>query len=374
MTIAAPRVYIHDASFKRLGRLSHVSSISRSFTLDNKDVAAFTVGYDEPLYRDLRPALGRVIVIESSSFPMPWVGKLVSVKGDRSKRTVACSSKGYASIFDNRVLGPSFTGSGTASSVISQALRDVNLFGQTGVRWGGGGSEGGTGATAALQINAPNQRARVVFDRATRFGGLEWYIDAEPSPGTIDLQLRVPKWRGVDAFNQYTLQDGVNGNVSSWTEDGESAAFAMVVVSSFESATQSVNDRPVARLAMEAATIGAPHGYSIDGSEIPANILTRQERVIVSEELKAAGSASAGAAALLAKEGGVVRRSIRIESTSAPDWPFFAPGNVVRVASEQAFGLDGFDGPARVLAVQPKEEAGKLAAVVQILRERPTSD
>lgn len=362
-----PRVFLHDSSFTRLGRLSNAANVSRSYTIDSRDVATMDVGFDEPLLYELRPALGRVIVIESSSYALPWVGKIVAIKGDQARRTLTVNAKGYSSIFDNRILGPQFTARGAADSIINQALREVNSVSETGVIWAGGSA-----GEAILQLNAPSQKCRVVFDRAARFGGLEWYIDAEPSPDNILLKLLTPKWRGLDRYTEVKIQDGVSGDLLSWKEDAEAAAFALVVVSAFDAATQSVNDRPISRIAEEAQNIDAPHGYAIDGSEIASTILTRNERAIVSEELKAAGSAAAAADAILAREGGVVRRSLSLNVTDVSLWSSIQPGDVVRVASKMAF-LQGWDGPVRVQAVQPDEERGKLKAAVRLLRKKDTT-
>jgi len=359
--IKAPRVYVHAASFTRLGRLSMVSKVNRSYTIDNRDVATFTVSLDDPLIQDMRPSVGRLIVIESSSYTDPWVGKLVSVSGGGKDRMVSCKAKGYASTFDHRLVGPSFTSVGTPTTVISHALREVNLFNDTGVVWGSGGSG------VEFQINAPNQKARVVFDRAAEFGNQEWYLNFDPSPETVDIQMHAPSWRGLNRYNSVRVNDGVSGRVEQWREDGESASFMVTVVGSMLSATQPANDRSNARAILDANKIQAPHGYLIDGSEIAANILTSQERVIVSEELKAAGSASVAAEAILARDGGVSKRTLRVTVTDYSLWPTLRVGDVFHLSSNETF-VTGFDGPVRILAAQPDEVAGALHLAVQLLR------
>lgn len=367
MTVAPPRVYLHDASFTRLGRLSRASSVSRSFTMENRDIASFSLETGDPLILQMRPGLGRLVAIESTSYPVPWVGKITAIKGDEKSKSIKVTCKGYASILDSRYTSPSFTSFGAADAVIHQALREINQINPTAITWGGGGAGG-----QVFQLNAPNQKARSVFDSAARLGGIEWTIDADASPEGIAFELRAPKYRGLDRFSDVHLVNGKNGAVSDWKEDGEEAAFGLLVVGGFDAATQSVNDRPIARLESEAKKIESPHGYALDGAEIAANLLTRLERIYVSEELKAAGSASAAAAAILAREGGVARRSIRGAITDSALWGNATVGDVIRVSSETAF-LEGYDGPARVIAVQPMEEKGRSDLVLQILQPRATS-
>ena len=65
-------------------------------------------------------------------------------------------------------------------------------------------------------------------------------------------------------------------------------------------------------------------------------------------------------------------KAIRLDAFYDPqrpgEWASWRVGNVVRLTAPSAF-VSGFDGPARILAAQPMEEAGLCELVLELLAE-----
>ena len=358
--MTTPTVHLHTWDFSRIGRVVSAGNVERSYTIDNNDQASFVVSYDDGLIAELRPQLGRVVVIESQSYPYPWVGRLTVIKGDQAKRELTCVAHGYERILEHRYLGASFTVDASADAAIGVLMREVNDSGATGIRFAGGD------ARPLVRLSIPHAQARAAIDQIGAYGGIEWHLSYDVTSAGIDVALHAPRWRGLDRVQSARLVDGVTASVLSWTEDGEAAAYALSVVGGVASSETAVNDRPRAKLLAIAGAYDGPHGYAYQGAREATNRLTQIERRIVSQAVKTAGSTEAAAAALLERHAGTSRRVARVEVDETELWPLCRPGDVLHLISGTAF-TTGIDAPVRVVGVQPDERAGMIGLAVEIL-------
>ncbi len=122
-----PRVYLHDGNFRRLGQLVSAANVTRGCfhcVPQPFDTALFSVSIDDPLL-DAIPCddpFGRTVVIESSAYPHPWVGKVTGVVGDEIGGTVALTARGWEAILGERYLHASHVFDGGAGACFREII------------------------------------------------------------------------------------------------------------------------------------------------------------------------------------------------------------------------------------------------------------
>jgi hypothetical protein len=361
-----PRVYLHDATLKRIAQLGTASSVNRSFELGGPGNADVSVSPNEPFILDCNPQLGRVLVIESDSYPFPWVGKVTIARRDRTAGAVVIQAKGFDGILDQRLLGERIAVASTCDKAFRQVLGEVNGTDSTGIE--PGAIAGGPYIEAVFSRQSGTAALNEIAQRA----GMEWWLEYAVSNSGIGIRANLASWRGFDRFNQVTLADPGTCTYDSWIVDGEAFTFSLTTLGGASSPVASVTERATGSATLSLTSLRGPLGYSVDGIPGQSPALTRADRLIVSDTLRDNGLARDAAEVALARQDGIngVPRQIAVSvPTNAAVWAKLDVGSVVHLSAPDAF-FAGFNGPARIRGVQPMEEDGKADVVLQLLRAR----
>lgn len=356
-----PRVYIHDgATLARIGQLTAVADINRSFTLrEHARAASFTVGMDDPALGLTSVFDANVVVIESSEYPYPYAGRIVEREGNAT--SVAISADGYEAILGERKLPSDFTTPADAGTAFRAILAAINGVNATGISVGR--VEDGLGAPMSL----PDEIGTNALDKLAEVAGMEWWVSAHLDGPTLVLQANLAKYRGADLYSAVVL-DGPGGNyeLESWRENGRANAYAQTVIGGQATAADvfTARDRATAIRDSQQVRSGAliveaqrvlRFDYLIAGETSFIAPTQRRELVTVREELKAIGYVGPLAEQLLTRRrspGQIVLG--RAYPDSANSWQYLRPGNVVHLKHADAF-ITGYDGPAVIVGVQPME-------------------
>lgn len=384
------RVSICDGSLRRIGVLNTATQVNRSYGIDNRDTASVQIALDDVHIGDTNPLDGRVLLIESNHYPVPWVGKVTKRRG--THETVMLEARAFDGIFDHRVLPTAYETTRTAGEEFRRLVQTVNEINATGIEVGRVENH-----VRIAGLAFPDWTARRALDALAEQSGMEWWVEYDVSAGgVITATFRVERERGFDRYragDRVTLVADSNGNAewSQWSEDAEAAAFSLTVVAGQTSVTESFTQRSRAVVVTEQGggfvptigpTVSGPtQTVNPDGSgsatqassyatfgAAPTSPVTRSQRVVVQEELKNQDVTVQSAQALISRR----RFSEKVITCTAVDtdtWASLRVGDFIRLLAPEAF-IDGFDGPARVLGVQPLEEVGLMRLVLE-LRQKP---
>lgn len=363
-----PRVFLHDGALRRIGEVTTLGALDRSYLLGEESVCQTTVSPEDPLFAELQPTKGRILVVESPLYPLLWVGKVTQARRGAERGAVTVTARSYDRILSERVLGPQATYTRGCSEAILRVLADVNATNPTGIAAGRRSDN-----LALFNGSLPYETARSALDKIADFGGLEWWLSYYAETGgtsALTIRLNVADARGVDAYRQCTLVDGGNARWDDWIEDAEALTFGLTVVGGQATSGQPFNERPATKIDATQVVADAPHGYQVEGAEPNLSAITKADRIVVAEYLRAEGLTNEAARAQIARQRlSGATRSLRVTVTEqdAGLWAFLQPGNVVRIVMPTAF-WSGFDGPARIVGVQPDEQAGGCGLVLRLLR------
>jgi len=362
----APRVTLYDGALQKRAVVSTAARINRSWTLDEPGLLEFQCDADERLLPSMSPLDGRLAVVESEFYPYPWVGKITSLRRNRADGSVQVSAEGFERIFEHRFSGASVPLSGGTGEVARKILMAINAQNPTGIDPGDFAETGASGSTTLTYANG-----REALDTMAELAGCEWWVEPTIRKTGLGLRLNFRQARGFDRISDVALVDGGTCAWEDWTMDGEAVTYGLTVLGGQASASQSLADRAAARADPATVRLAGPHGYLPFGPVEAANLLTRQERFALSQQLRSDGQLRAAAEAMLARQrtGGVplsVRLSVPLD---ADRWALLDVGTVFRLVLPSAF-LAGYDGPARILGAQPMEEDGDMQLTVQLLRAK----
>jgi hypothetical protein len=380
-----PRVSLHDGNGRRLGALTTAESINRSHSVDRQDRAVVTIALTDPLVGACDPLEGRILAVESSAYPVPWVGKITEWRGDRSR--VELIARSYDGILKQRFLPAIYRTRLTAGEEMARILSTVNGRNPTGIALGAVENH-----VIVDGLEFPEWDAARALDAIADLAGMEWWLEHFVSPAAIDTRLRVARSRGTDRYRRVTLYatgeaDGGNAEWTRWRGDAEAATFATTVIAGQESITQSFTERArhtVLRQQDAGFLDGFAGGQGSDGASADdpgrgsmaieyapsagatgGSPVTRVERVVIEEQLKSRDvTVQAARAALQSRR--YSEQVIDVNVISVGTWPDVQVGDVVRLVAPGAF-VKGFDGPVRVLGVQPMEELGVMRTTLELL-------
>lgn len=368
-----PRVYLHDGAGVRKAEITTALNIERGYEIMSPATARFTVSTDEPELANLNldPRSGRIVVIESTLYPYPWLGKLTVPRGQRGSETVQVSARAYDAVLSQRFVAGTFAGS--AGSVFTQLIEAANQQNHTGIVVASGVSPG-PAYSAIINIQSVYQALNTLA-RAT---GHEWWLDCTADAAGIVVTAHFAPSRGFDRCGVAFINDGGNGQWDDWKINGEATAFAMTVYGGAEFATQAWSERPRSRRqsstalgAGSKAAQGTYHGHAVQRTDPGGSPMTRVERLQVAESIKAEGLLQAAADTQLGRpyepERALTARVWAVDHAgNAVDWSPFDLGSVISLRMPGAF-VTGYEGSARVTGVQPNEEAGELDLVLELL-------
>lgn len=354
--MAAAQVQLYDGGLLRFAEVGTASDVRRTYKLDNHGIARFVIDRADPQAKYLDPRRGNVVVITSESYPVPWAGKAVTMRGDPTDGTIQVSCKSYDAILDERFLGDDADFDGSASRAFADAL------GQAGANPHGIGR--GLIADTEQRFKGVLSRysARQALDGIAETAGMEWWLEHKVSGGQLSVRANMASARGVSRYATTALvHGGPNGPaIGSWTIDGEVAAFSATVVGGASSPIQGFNDRVAAAVIEAPSDIGRIHGFQVERDGTGETLMTSREVLSVAEALRERGRVVDAARVALARPGAQRRLSDVIVPLASGLWPQIGVGEVVRCVSPLSF-LEGFDGPMRVNSIEVREEAGEMA-------------
>lgn len=371
-----PRVYIHDgATLYRVAQLTAVTDINRAYSLrDRNRSAQFTVALDDAALSYTNPRYGHVIVIESTEYPLPWVGRIIERQGNRADRTVTVAADQYDAILNERILPTEFTTTTSSDDAFRQIIARINGANPTGI------GIGSVEERFIPELSLPNVKGSDALDKLAEVGGLEWWLNYSLDMGRLLIYANLRGERGADYFDPVTLV-GPDGNfeVTQWRERNNDVYAQMViggetsVLEAFTERERSIAIRSQDTFRADDATLSLVveanrvlrFGHALAGETSFRAPTTRRERITVREELKAAGVTGTVAEALIDRR---FYPSQVIQGRAYPDaaiWQYLTPGNVVHLKSGDAF-VDGYDGGAVIIGVQPMEHDRFVELVLEI--------
>lgn len=389
------RVLLYDGSFRRLGQLTTATSINRSYRMESHGQASITIAVDDPLIGETSSLEGRIVVIESTVYPVPWVGKLTGRRGDRASGTVTLEADSFDAILDERALPRGYSTSGSAGGELARIISTVNSRNPTGIEIGAIQNH----VIGIAGLSFPEWTARRALNAIAEQGGLEWWLDYMATATNIEILFRAARNRGFNRYRSVTLHDGGNCTWTDWREDGKAYTFALTVVAGQTSVTESYTERarstrivqegggfvtqyeqvpfaePIAPApstqsgnsgSQSISIEGFVHGFITIAKRVLTPVTTR-EVVEVREELKTRDVTVQSAQARLNNRR-LSEKVISITHLDPTEWDTLEVGSVVRLVAPGAF-VDGFDGPARILGVQPMEELGECDVVLELLED-----
>jgi len=362
-----PRVFLYDAALRRVGQIASASRVNRSYTMDEPGILQFGMALDDAMVQEVSPLLGRIVVVESDFYPVPWVGRITTAQRARASGTIVVNASSFEAIFEHRFVDGLLTVDGSPARAVRGLLGHINTVNPTGVR-AGNIAERAVRATSTLAY----ARARDALDGLADLAGFEWWVEAGVGAKSIDLRLHFQAWRGFDRLNSVALVDGGSCSWIDWSVDGEAYTFGLTVLGGSASSGQSLRSRPAKRVVPRTNDYIGPHGYLRFGPGDAANLLQRNDRMALAQALRVQGQVTAAAEVMMQQQRiAGVPMSVRLTAAMDEDvWAGLELGNIVTLKLPDAF-FNGFDGPARIRGVQPMEEDGDAEIVVELLRGPP---
>lgn len=377
-----PQVHLHDSLGVRLGTLTRVTSVNRSWAILQPGQASCRVslvddeGRFDPLVRELHPYRGRAVAIESEHYPFPWVGAITNVQEDPAERTAQVTAVSLDAVLRERYLPVGAAYDNDAGQVFRLILQDSNLANDSGISVGGTPAQG-----RAYAASFPDRSVYGALNALCQHTGHEWGMEYDVRPERIIAAAIFVPELGFDRFESVTLTDGGNCERVQSGIDGRGKVFALHMVAGQTSVLEAYTERARALRQISSgqeprggAYIGAAasvHGYEVERSEIGGSPLTRAEALRVAESLRSEGALVAASELLLGRPRAAERvLRLRVFEDDPSTWARLDIGSVVHFVSAEAFLGEGYDGPVRIVGVQPMEESGDLELVCQVLGAR----
>ena len=376
-----PRVWIHDGeTLALLGELTKVSSINRSYgLLDHVRAAEFDIGWSDADAALTDEAVAHVVRIESSEYPLPWVGRIVERVANHGDRSWTVHADSYEAILAERVLDTAFATPAGVASALARILGQINGANPTGI--GLGHIDGGTAPPMALA----NMLGIEAVERLAENAGMEWWLSSRLEGGVLQPLLNLAVERGASYFDTVVLRQPGNFEITSSKGNGRARAYAQTVVGGQASVIQAFSERErsvvtadgqfrrddaAVRVLVAEALRVTRHGHVLAGETSFRAPTQRNERLVVREELKEPGITGDVAQRLWRRERSAARSVTGfvvpdVEGQPATSWRYLGPGVVVHVVSRDAFGV-GYDGPAVITGVQPVEHQRRMDLVLEV--------
>lgn len=372
-----PRLYIHDGdSLERIAQLTRVHSINRSFALrEHVRQAQFTILRSDPSYLDTATRYAHVIVIESTEYPIPWVGRIVERERAEDGAAATVTADSYEAILGERYLPFDFDtrATGTAEA-FRRILATVNGQNATGI---------GLGYIEEDDVPAlslPDVAGVDAVDQLAQVANMEWWLTHSILDGALRIFVDMARERGADYSSSVTLSGpGGNFELVSWRENNRAAAYRQTVIGGQSEVLEAWSERERGSAVRDNATRrtdideivseGARvlrFGHIIASDTSFSAPTTRRERRAVIEALKAEGGAALASKALLERRdlpGGVIIG--RVYPDDLATWQALEPGNVVWFSHPEPFD-DGYEGPAAVTGAQPMESERFVEVTLEV--------
>lgn len=364
------RVFIHDGNGARLCEL--VDAIGkRSYRTMQVSRAIYVIGEDDPNLRHCDPREGRILVVESSLYPLIWAGPLASMEGNPQQGTIQLEARSYEGVLQERFLPSELTVSGSAGAVFEALWQAVELENPSGVSLS-------PNLAAGQPFDDTTYSDRSLFDAwnlVAQQTGHEWWLEHEVVTGVLQTQAQFRPARGQDRSSvRLVVGTQPSERVNRWRISAEGATYRIRAVGGASSATQAFTERsrverragkaPVSTAALVAG--GSRHGFDFSKWPTGENVVTRADRLAIVENVIGAGSLAITAEALL-RQGRTAQLAIDLEVQGVPElWQSCMPGDVISVSLPAPYFIDGYEGTAAIVDTEPWEEAGTLRMTVML--------
>lgn len=349
---------LHEGLKHRLGRVRSARSINRSFFADRQGTLVWVMSARDPMADHLHAHSGLVVVVDSEAYPLQWVGKVTRITRQQDNKTYRVVAREYRYILSQRYLAPPATYTGAPGLVFRDILRAAGADNSHGVDEGA--IANGINPYAA---SFPNRNAASAMDAVARDNGMEWWLDYDVSPEQVAVTANLAPGRGASHYGHGGVNCGPGGNAQLLQSelDTERSAWRVTLVRGAASALESYS--ALDRVSVRDGGAGVIHGFASTRSSVDGGSpLSRRDLLLHAEHLKEVGSLSTSAQRLL---GAPPLPEMLIQArVRGEDWEELSVGNTVRVRAPNAFHT-GFNGPARVLAAQPKEEIGVIDVMLE---------
>jgi hypothetical protein len=362
------RVYLHQPNPARLRQVITAATINRSYATMKVTQCSFTFPTTdaEPMWRELDPRTGRLIVVESTSYPLPWVGGLVEWSEDgNGKGTVVAAS--YDSIFAARLLPASTQVAGAVGQVFRDLIAMTNQLNPTNVEIGS------VQAGPYVEHDFGDYYLWDALTEMCRAIRWEWWLEYEVRPEAVYATAHLAPKRGQKRHD-VTLSEGPETIERLGSKISTAGLTHKIrVVGGQERTTQAFADRPRGEATIGDAVLSSNellvHGDRIEHSPLAATAFTRRDRVMILDHLRGQASVDLATDRLLA-EPRVAERMLKLRALSdARIWRNIRPGDSVTVDLPEPALITGFRGPVRILETQPMEESGYMEFDCQVLTE-----
>ncbi len=389
--LAPPRVFLHDGNFTRLGQLTTATQIQRGYkhlTPQQVNTASVQIAINDPLLPDLvrNDGLGRVLVIESDGYPVPWVGVVGEPDGDVGAGVMQIPAKGWGRILNDRRFGAGDGFTGTPGSVFAAMIDRLNAINPMGLSVGTVSDPGGPYSVSLSEVSGLQG-----LNKLAQETGAEWWLNIEQAGDSgIEITANFGPDRGENHLGDTTLVDPSDTcEVTNYKFNPNGSAYASTITGGQASVTQDYESRS----RTTAVLTTAPSGLQEYGRGVPSHTLklaeeqtgfrerhglvffpsgsgntpaTRSHILQVVESVRGEGTITQAAVAALERTPFAVRRArISCYWDGPGSWDNLLVGNVVRLESDTAFGT-GFRGPISIVGVQPVEQVGLCDLTVWI--------
>lgn len=367
-TPSLARAYLHDAGGARIAQFSTSADIQRSYLRGDAGAASLLVALDDPALPETDPLRGRLLVIESDAYPLPWVGFVSGRSGGRGG-SVEVRADEYVSILSTRHTSEALAVSGAPYDAMRAVIDGLDgalvlrILPDDAARSGG-----------RVDLSFRNDTIRDALDTiaAASDPPVEWWLDYTVSPARVDAELRVAGAHGAQSYQSAALVDGGYARWDSWTEDASALTASTIVVGGTSSPLAAYVDRPLSLVEREDLARRAPHGFFPESLPESSPDIVRRQRVVRVDALldgeRVQTASQAIAAADAARAPYRVLSVTALWSADAASWERLLPGSVVRVHAPGAF-IAGYFGPARILGAMPREQSGELDLTLEIVSE-----
>lgn len=311
------------------------------------------------------PREGRLLVIESTTYPYTWAGPLRNLEGGPVEGTMMLEANSYEDILRERFVPTETVGTGTSGQQFKLMWAAVERENPTGVSLS-------KDIAAGEPFDGTAYADRSLFDAWNLIASQtqhEWWLEHSVSDGILTTQAQFRPERGLDRTGDVRLVVGPFGNsrVNRWRMSTEGGGHVIRAVAGPSSTTQAYTARSRVQrrqgkaplsTAVLTARANTRHGYTFAAWPQGDTPLTRAEYLAVMGNVLGTGSLAIAAESILAR-GRTAQRMVDLEIQGAPDvWALCRPGDVVSLTLPEPYFISGYSGPAAISDIDLMEERG----------------
>lgn len=336
-------VHVHSAMGARLATLRNATVMERSWVRNDAGAARFSLPQDDPQAIDSLVGADYVYVLESDAGLPPWVGFLPG-RWTENGQTVTLVLRELTAVLSNRFTGGNDVYTAGAGQVLRAVLQKANVSLPHPFELGD--------FTDAGPYQAKTYRHASVLDGVAKplaqDTGYWFWAEYDVTPAGIGAVLHWSSRREGDRSARVLLEEGRNLADSPIFEDRRGQpVLSATAVGSTSSGTSYVQRPQV----------------TVNATATARSVVLGMQRVQIDEFATDTRSATALASAALSRTDG---RTLKLGVTDPALWPELVLGADVRVRLPRYNLGRGLDTTARIVGVQPDEDAGVLTLSVEV--------